>query len=413
MSVLSVLGQAAGVAGAGYKGYGEDKQDAVKNVLARQTAAREEDDSRVRRVLEGSQARASDALADVRASPPEGFMVLPDGSLVRVNKKAGTASFVAPTEPAATPPVVTTPPAPPTSVPQGPPSVTAPPSVAPTAAPDLTPDQKDWDDAVKLHGEATVLKEYGPRPNGVPPQAKAPAQNPAVPAAPSHPTFAKAGTPSNFVDPQGGVHLVTPQEAQKNGWTKQTSAGRPTGAGQGGALGLSGGIGSVNEMDFVHPRLSKFETGLLSEADGSPSLKMFDTFRQQILDAGTRASHSGGGIGDAISSAVNAFLRPATGEEVARMNPALANYARDLATWIVSDLNLSRGATDQRGEWDRVASSVLGGGIPLSSMPVGDRVNYIHGILGTRLGRLKGLHEGMPAIRGVLNAYERYGTKKP
>ena len=51
MSVLSVLGKAAGVAGAGFRGYAADQAQRVKDLLAQQTAARDAENDRINNVV--------------------------------------------------------------------------------------------------------------------------------------------------------------------------------------------------------------------------------------------------------------------------------------------------------------------------------------------------------------------------
>lgn len=210
----------------------------------------------------------------------------------------------------------------------------------------------------------------------------------------------------NYVDPQGGVHLTTAEDAATKGWIEQTSTGGggARGFGPGGVFGAGSALGSIEEMHKALPNLEKYEFNLLGEADGSPGLKAFDVFRQKLLDAGRHASGGHGAISTAISSA----MQTGAEEELARINPELAEYGRNVAQWIVNDLNLTRSATDERGRWDQVASSVLGG-LPLSSMPFANRRHYVQQIVAARRARLGGLDEVVPAARAMVKQVAGHG----
>jgi hypothetical protein len=168
------------------------------------------------------------------------------------------------------------------------------------------------------------------------------------------------------------------------------------GFGAGGIFGGASGLGSIKEMDAANPRMKHFEAGLMSEAPGAPTLKMFDNYRMGILNA---ARHAGQNFGD-IAGAISSFVSSGAAEEMARQNPQLGTYARELAQWIVADLNLTRNASDERGRMDQIASSALA--LPLSDMPFANRREYIHGIWEGRDGRLSGLHKVVPAAESML-----------
>lgn len=196
-------------------------------------------------------------------------------------------------------------------------------------------------------------------------------------------------------------------EATPIGGGRQSGGLGVRGFGQGGPLGAASGLGSLKEMHTSKDYLQQFETGLLSEAPGSPTLKTFDTFRNNILQAGLHAS--GGGHG-AIASAISTAMRTGAMEEMVRMNPQMARYARALAAWITSDLNLTRNASDERARWDQLASGVLG--IPMSDMPVGDRIHYIHDVIASRNARLEGLDKAAPAVESMLENVARQGKPR-
>lgn len=179
------------------------------------------------------------------------------------------------------------------------------------------------------------------------------------------------------------------------------------GFGAGGIFGGASGLGSIKEMHAALPQLQKFEVGLLSEAPGSPSLRLFDTYRLNILRA---ANHASGGHG-AIAAAVSNAAQTGAAEEMARINPQLAVYARNVAQWIVADLNLTRSASDERGRMDQIASSVLS--LPLSDMPIGERIRYVHQIGEGRRARLEGLDKVVPAAESMLAGIAKQNGGSP
>jgi hypothetical protein len=206
----------------------------------------------------------------------------------------------------------------------------------------------------------------------------------------------KGATAYHYIPKVAGGEAPAPASAQEG-------AGGARGFGTGGVFGAASGLGSIKEMHAAHPNLAKFEVGLLSEEPNSPTLKYFDNYRAGILNA---AKHASGGYGS-IGNAISGFINSGAAEEMARMNPALGEYMRNMAQWIVSDLNLTRNASDERGRMDQIASSVLA--LPLSSMPIANRVHYVHQVIQGRQARLSGLDRVVPAAESML---DRLGRKR-
>lgn len=208
------------------------------------------------------------------------------------------------------------------------------------------------------------------------------------------------GAPAQMVTaPRAGGQIGAPSITALEGTTKTPpkAPGATTPRfGQGGPFGAASGLGSLEEMHAIRPALENYETKLLAEPEGSPGLKLFDQWRLGVMNA---AQHAGNGHG-AIATSVNNFMRTGAAEEMARMNPELAEYWRGMAQWIVADLNLTRSASDERGRMDQIASSVLA--FPMSSMPFHNRRNYVRAVIAGRRARLKGLDQVKPGIENML-----------
>lgn len=389
-NLRGLLSGIASTAGQAFEGYGIDKQLRVKNLMAEQEAKRAADRDKVLASVANSTIDENTARAEAYRNPAPRVQIAPDGTAIipvgyHIKRNAdGTVSAerdaVSPAPTSAASPTPPVSPTPPTVAPIGGPSEQGPPAQTPPAP-------KSVVDVVRSQGQP------------------APAEKPinfARPAADRTESYA------NYVDPEGGVHLTTGADAAGKGWTRQTStasAGTARGFGQGGIFGGASALGSIGEMRTVMPGLEAFEFGLLSENPDSPTIKAFDTFRQKILDAGR---HSSGAHG-AIATSISAALQAGAADEMVRINPQLARYGRDLAAWIVSDLNLTRGATDERGRWDQVASSVLN--VPISDMPFGQRRRYIQDVVATRKARLAGLEQAVPAAERMLENIATQGGK--
>jgi hypothetical protein len=184
----------------------------------------------------------------------------------------------------------------------------------------------------------------------------------------------------------------------RTGLTEQIGGGKVTGGGaggslrglgQGGVFGAGSGIGAVNEMSAANPHLKTFENGFLTDGPQTQSqLNALDRFRQRL--AGDLATHG----------LITAATASEAERELAQTNPDLVVYGRNLKQWIVSDLNLSRSATDKRGALDMEVSGLS---IPLSSMPAAQRADYIHQIWEARDARLAGLKTAAETAQVMLD----------
>jgi hypothetical protein len=142
-------------------------------------------------------------------------------------------------------------------------------------------------------------------------------------------------------------------------------------------------------MQAANPNLKAFEKGFIADGPQTASqLGALDRFRQRL--ANDLATH--GLITDAESSEAE--------RELAATNPELVVYGRNLKQWIVSDLNLSRNATDKRGALDMEVSGLS---MPLSSMPLPQRQAYVHQIWEARDARLKGLQTAAQTAQVMLD----------
>jgi hypothetical protein len=176
------------------------------------------------------------------------------------------------------------------------------------------------------------------------------------------------------------------------------AGGSVRGLGQGGVFGAGSGLGAVKEMAAANPNLKKFEQGFLSDMPTS-DLGALDRFRQKL--AGDLQTHGFISAGTATEAE----------RELAAQNPALVVYGRNLKQWIVADLNLSRGATDER---QRLDMAVSGLGVPLSSMPPAQRADYINQIWEARDARLAGLQTAAAAAQKMLDRVSgTTGTPSP
>ncbi len=381
MSVLDVLGKAAGVAGAGYQGYGVDKQLGVKNLLAEQEAKRQATNDAVANALRKSQTDENDANAARLRDPsprvqiaPDGTAIVPVGFRIRRNSD-GTVSAVR--DDAASPVEAAAPKAP-----------IAPPAFKEFGA-DLAKPQGATD-ALSIAGPAPQAPAQAPAPK--PPSSVAslvrPQQAPDKPLNFAKPAVERAKTYANYVDPKGGVHLTTGEDAASKGWTKQVPAQNLRNLLS--TITTGSGIGSVEEMGAVLPDLEEFERGAIKAAATNPqSATAWDTFRQKII---TDAQHNHG-----LFSAAKAAL---AADDLAKTNPDLALYGRNVAAWIVSDLNLSKGATDERGRMDIIASSILG--FPLSAMASKKGEQLVEQLQRSRRARYGGLKVGADKARSMM-----------
>lgn len=184
------------------------------------------------------------------------------------------------------------------------------------------------------------------------------------------------------------------------------AGGNTRALGAGGIFGAGSALGSVEEMRTIRPRMEHFELGLLAAQPDDPGIKLFDVYRQNILDAANHASGGHGAIAQAVSNATRTFAA----DERVRQNPQLLRYAKDVARWIVSDLNLSRNASDERGRMDVIASSVLGD--PVSDMDFGQRRQYIQDVISTRRSRMRGLERAAPAAERTLENIAGSGRRR-
>ncbi len=380
-NVLRVLGHAAGVAGAGYQGYGVDKQLAVKDLLAQNEAKRQADNDAVANALRDSQRLENDARAKSLLNPKRAVRFAPNGdAFVEAGQriiKNPDGSFSVRDDDAPT--VAAAPKAP-----------IAPPAFKEFGA-DLAKPQGATD-ALSIGGPAPQAPAQAPAPK--PPSSVASLVRPQAPAVvPDKPlNFAKppverAKTYANYTDPKGGVHLATGEEAKQNGWIQQRSDGGGTrGFGQGGVFGAGSGIGSVNEMKAANPNLKTYEKQFIGNLP-TASLTAVDRFRQRLAD----------------DIKVNGFISAAKAteaeRELAAYNPDLVVYGRNLAQWVISDLNLSRGSTDER---QRLDFHVSGLSTPLSSMPPAQREVFLTQMWEARDGRLDGLSRAAAAATKML-----------
>jgi hypothetical protein len=142
-------------------------------------------------------------------------------------------------------------------------------------------------------------------------------------------------------------------------------------------------------MQAANPNLKAFEKGFLADDPKTQSqLNALDRFRQRL--AGDLATHG----------LITAATASEAERELAQTNPDLVVYGRNLKQWIVSDLNLSRSATDKRGALDMEVSGLS---IPLSSMPAAQRASYINQIWEARDARLSGLQTAANTAQVMLD----------
>lgn len=410
-NALRTLGQLASVAGNVVAGANADRQNRLAQALAAKKQADEEERNRVLNLVGAATARKTGIEADNLLDPaakititPNGAVILPSGHQL-VQNPDGTFNVqrTAPAPAVAAPTPLKTPaeaipddlaPTSATSALQGLPAVPKP-TVTDVQGP-TTPRQP------AVTAPATRVPSFAKPPDA----GKSPAEIPGTPEWREAERF-KAGLTKpkfdNYVDAEGGVHLTTPEKAAEAGWTKQTAGagGGVRGFGQGGPFGGASALGSVKEMDTVRPRMEQFELSLLAAQPDDPGVKLFDVYRRNILDAANHASGNHGAIASAVSNATRTFAA----DEQVRQNPALARYVRDVSRWIVSDLNLSRNASDERGRMDVLASSVLGD--PISNMEFGQRRQYIQDVIGTRRARMEGLRRAVPAMETMLDNVAR------
>jgi hypothetical protein len=157
--------------------------------------------------------------------------------------------------------------------------------------------------------------------------------------------------------------------------------------GQGGIFGGASAIGSISEMGKANPNLATFENGFRTNVP-TQSLQAIDRFRMRLAD--DLQTH--GTITAAVSSEAE--------RELAKTNPDLVVYGRNLGQWIVGDLNVSRNATDRKATRDQAVSGLS---FPLSSMPLAQRNTYIDQMQEGRRARLAGLQRAVPAAEAVMN----------
>ncbi len=167
--------------------------------------------------------------------------------------------------------------------------------------------------------------------------------------------------------------------------------------GQGGPLGAASGLASIKEMHAAHTNMQAFEKGLLGDIP-TTQLDALDRFRQRLAS----------GLHDGVFDAAKASEAE---RELAKTNPELVTYGRNLSQWIVGDMNLSRGGTDARARQDE---NVSGLSVPLSSMTPAQRATYIQQIWEGRLARTSGLDQAVPAVEAMLRrAAGTHGTATP
>lgn len=384
MGIFDVLGKAAGVVGKGFEGYGVDKQLRVKNVLAEQEAGRNAANDKVMNALRVSQTGENDARAYDLANPtprvqiaPDGTAILPVGYRIRRNPD-GTVSAVK-DDPTPSVAPVATPAVPPLGGAEPPP--VGPTAQAPAAPPPASRVGPSSVASVVRQGSAGTPAPVGEKPINF-----------------AKPAIERAKAYANYVDPTDNtkVKLLTGDEASRLGWIKQTSTStgmNTRGFGQGGVFGAGSGVGSVNEMTSANPNLKTYEKTFLGDVP-TGSLTAIDRFRQRIAD----------------DLKVNGFISAAKAteaeRELAAYNPDLVVYGRNLAQWIISDLNLSRGATDER---QRLDFHVSGLGTPMSSMPKQQRETFINQMWEARDGRLAGLQQASKAATKMLEKIHGQG----
>lgn len=185
----------------------------------------------------------------------------------------------------------------------------------------------------------------------------------------------------------GSQTLVTRQDAigQQKAASGAGGMGGVRGLGPGGVFGAGSGLGSVKEMQAANPNLKKFEEGFLNNTS---DLTALDRFRSKL--ASDLATH--GFISAATASEAE--------RELAAHNPDLAVYGRNLKQWVVSDMNLSRGGTDERARMDQAVSGLS---VPLSSMPLDQRQTFLNQMWEARDARLDGLVQSATAAKAILD----------
>ncbi len=367
MGVLDVLGQAATVVGKGFQGYGEDEQNRAAQVLAEAKAAQEAERNRIASrvalagidpTVQGDLARSRSAGTTEGANPGLASRERILGAIRTTNKVADINATAAPTANAEALKIDT------------------------TAAPEA-------------HAAGMKAKEL--EPINVE-QAKQESENAAA-AGERHaaPTIVPTDNGVVRVPRHGSAEVVTDQNGQP---VIKTAAGAGAGMvrfGQGGPLGAASGLASIKEMHAAHANMQAFEKGLLGDIP-TTQLDALDRFRQRLAS----------GLHDGVFDAAKASEAE---RELAKTNPELVTYGRNLAQWIVGDMNLSRGGTDARARQDE---NVSGLSVPLSSMTPAQRATYIQQIWEGRMARTSGLDQAVPAVEAMLKrAAGTHGTTAP
>ncbi len=352
MGVLNVLGQAATVVGKGYEGYGQDEDSKVKDALAQAKAA---EDAKRNAVLnrvamagidptvQGDLSRSRSAGTTEGANPGLASRERLLGAIRTTNKVA---------------------------------------DINATAAPTANAEALKIDTTAGPEAHAAGLKAKELLPVNVE-QAKQESANAAANAAPTIvPTdkgvfkVPRTGPASAVVDENGKPVIKS---------ATGTTGGTLRGLGQ--VFTAGSGIGSVHEMGKANANMKAFEKGFLSDVPTS-QLDAVDRFRQKL--ANEIQTHG-------VLSAATASEAE---RELAASNPDLAVYGRNLAQWIVGDLNVSKGGTDEKARRDEAVSGLK---IPLSSMPLPQRVQYINQIWEGRDARYSGLETSAKTAQAILD----------
>lgn len=168
------------------------------------------------------------------------------------------------------------------------------------------------------------------------------------------------------------------------------------GFGQGGPFGAASGLGSVNEMEVTIPAMEEIEQRM--GPGGQIPNTGWDQFRRMLIEGGKA---NAGFLDRATAAAAVANL--------ATVNPELADYGALVANWVVADLNLTRGSTDERGRQDIISSSVLL--MPTGNMSREAWQRHIGILARNRRARFEGLARARPGVEAMLENLGRMGNR--
>lgn len=213
-----------------------------------------------------------------------------------------------------------------------------------------------------------------------------------APRAPVEPTIVQGvdstGKPIAYRIPRGGGD-ATPVGGFQGKPTSTAQSARGLAA----MLTAGSGLGSIREMAPILDEMKQTEALIDS---GKVSLNGWDSFRQGLIE------HAQGHKGFVDQGITTALLG-----NLAKTNPELVNYATNKIAFIMADLNLSKGGSDERG---RLANLADGLSLPVSSMDPAARHKLIASMQNRRDARYQGLLQAADAVEVGLQRASGKGT---